>query len=161
MTENPFQPPSPDLDSTDGVAANTRLGSEERKVLVPGGFLTVSVIAVATGLLVGWGIPNSNLNPFIVVAIAMLIANSVCVVLLRGLKISLAAKVSLIGVLSLASYILFVPSCTAGGFVMMLAGLDQQYGPSEVGLLLSSLLTSVIILNLVIGIGVHFANRQR
>ena len=68
------------------------------------------------------------------------------------LKMSLLKRLGLTALLTLVSYILFVPMCTFCGVAAAEVGFREGYGPDLTGLSVASLISAVFVLNLVFGI---------
>ena len=150
MSENPYDPPS--VAETDSGLRRTS------KVSLPGRYLTTTVIGIVTGLAIGATL--LLLNPFLIPGLFMFAACTFCVFLLRGLEMSLTGQAGLVAAMTVASYLLFIPICTASGFAATAVGFQEEYGPNELGLQLASLFSSVLVLNLVVTFAVYRLNKN-
>ncbi len=154
MTENPFQP-------TDSISLAPPEATEG-KTRLPGGIVTITVLAVGTGIVIATAINfmQNEVALFVVPLFCMTAVSTLCVFLTRGFSVSVASKVGIIFASTLASYVMFFPICIGSGLVAMMAGFEEGYFPDELGLGAASVFAATLSLNLVIGVYLMIAGRK-
>lgn len=157
MAENPFQPPKAEPDE------HTR---SELPPGLPGGRGTITAVAVLAGVLglaIGFFARSpgaSQMALFGMPFVLSFFSTAFCILALRNLPMSSATQWSVIAVVTMATYVLFFPICTAGGFAATAVGMSQMYGPSPPGLALAVLLGSVVAFNITLPLAIRWIKRR-
>ncbi|GAA5510539.1 hypothetical protein [Novipirellula caenicola] len=132
--ENPYQPPV----ETEEATAPTTL-PVDGPVRFAGGLTAVGAVGAIGGTLLlaiaSTGVAIGNYPGMLILLLGVLGFASLwgVVSLLRGVTITMPWKLVLPLLLTPIVFVLFVPVCTAGGFVAMMTIGNAGYGPSMVG----------------------------
>ncbi|EMI16658.1 membrane protein [Rhodopirellula maiorica SM1] len=136
--ENPYQPPAETAEPAEPLTL-----PETGPVQFVGGMSSVAAVGVIGGIVLmialfsGAAMGNSPIMMILMLSVLGFASLWVVVSLLRGVTVQMPWKWVLPLLLTPIVFVLFLPVCTAGGFVTMITIGNAGYGPTMVGLSIS------------------------
>lgn len=168
MTENPYK--SPDESKSEAISGRNRRSGRFffTTLLAAGAGLVIAQAmnwAIApTSVVVYFGAPHDYVRLVVYFGapvVSIFVACSICTYSLRCAAISKTKQLGIVLLTTLASYLLFVPICIAGGIAAIdLGATVGKFTPSFLGIRLASMFGAALAMNITFFFAFRILNRR-